>query len=518
MGFFGQILSFFSFTRRDDTTVDDLQETYNLSSLDNLLATRYIEHELSPAKTDGNRIAILNQAIKSPEIQSIIKNKALGYFGSGLTIQFLYEDEELTKKVEKAFKQWQEKENCDLRGMHSFTEMLDIASAEEERAGGIIFRHHFSPDFKFGYKIEMIPVSYIDYKKHDPSKNLFNGQQLDKNGARAGIWFKNSENDPSKFVDISELVVFIPAWVDAKQLTPIPKLLAIAAHLKGIEEYRNAEIQMSIKAASRPFFWFTSLFADVLGKTKNAFQSNGAQQQTNLALAKMIELTKKKLTNEHLLALPSEDKVQQIIADRASILNILTDEAWEAIAGATGIPVSILRNSAKGNNFASLKALTQIFEKSCEKGFGAYEEHIIRPIIRGKLFKMMGVVGVPSSVINAENDWEITYMPATGRIDISPQDTMKQHVAGLEAGITTINSIAVRAGTTGEELMREVAEEKAMKEALDIEMRKKYNLPDPAEEQKKAEEQAKEQNAVKTEAVNNVNAMFQAFSQEIEAI
>ena len=47
---------------------------------------------------------------------------------------------------------------------------------------------------------------------------------------------------------------------------------------------------------------------------------------------------------------------------------------------------------------------------------------------------------------------------------------------------------------------------------------KKYNLPDPAEEQKKAEEQAKEQNAVKTEAVNNVNAMFQAFSQEIEAI
>lgn len=53
---------------------------------------------------------------------------------------------------------------------------------------------------------------------------------------------------------------------------------------------------------------------------------------------------------------------------------------------------------------------------------------------------------------------------------------MKQHTAGLEAGITTIDSIATKAGMTGDELMQQVADEKA-KASLQ-EARKKYGLPD----------------------------------------
>ena len=523
MSILSRMLGFLPVLRRDITTMDDVAKTYTPYSHEDLLLKRFFEQEISPARTDGSRIAIVNQAVESPEIQSIIRNTALGLFGSGLTFQFIHKDKELTKKVERGFKEWQKKENCDLRGMHSFPDMLDLASAELLRAGGIIFRHHYSPSFKFGYKIEIIPVANIAYTKHDPQKNLFNGQQLDKNGARSGIWFQNTDNENPVFVNADELAIFIPSWVDAKQLTPIPMLKPVALQLESIDKYRNSEISMSIKAATRPFFWFTSLFANVLNRPNTALQANqSANDKSSSSLEKMRAIANSKLTSEQLLALPETDKVQQVETDRAPILDSLREESGEAIAGATSIPVSFLRNSAKGNNFASLKALAQLFEKFCEKDFGKYEEHIIRPIIEDRLFKMFALIGVPISIINNVEEWEIIFMPKTGRIDISPQDTMKQNVAGLEAGIVTINSIAMRSGKTGEELMGEVADERARQEWLLQEKRKEYGLPDPIEEQKKQEaqqqEQAKEESKTKTEAANNVNAMFAQFAAKIEAI
>ena len=476
---FDRFIGYFGLTRRDVTTINDVEETYTPYSLQNLYTTRYFEEENSPAKTDGTRVAIQNQAIKSPEIRAILRTQALGIFGSGLTIQFIHKNKELTKTVEWFFKEWQKKENCDLQGMRSFTDMLDLASDEIQRAGGVIYRHHYNPEWKFGYKIEIIPVANIDFQKHDPQKNLFNGHQLDKDGARSGIWFKNSTTSESVFVSASELVVYIPMWVDAKQLTPVAMLTPIALQLKSLDDYRNSEVQMSIKAANRPFFWFTQLFSDVLGKARNTFQQNGSSDKTSAAAAEQIKtLASSKLTKEQLVALPQDDKIQQVVTDRAPILDSLREESGEAIAGAVGTPVSFLRNSAKGNNFASLKALTQIFEKQCEKDFGKFIEHIIRDVIAERLLKMAPLVGVPISVINNPREWEITYMPTTGRIDISPQDSMKQHTAGLEAGITTIDSIATKAGMTGDELMQQVADEKAKQEYLLQEARKKYGLPD----------------------------------------
>ena len=182
MSILNRMLGFLPVFRRDITTMDDVAKTYERYSHEDLLLKRFFEQEISPARTDGSRIAIVNQAVESPEIQSIIRNTALGLFGSGLTFQFIHQDKKLTKKVEKGFKEWQKKENCDLRGMHSFPDMLDLASAELLRAGGIIFRHHYSPSFKFGYKIEIVPVANIAYTKHDPQKNLFNGLVQRGNG------------------------------------------------------------------------------------------------------------------------------------------------------------------------------------------------------------------------------------------------------------------------------------------------------------------------------------------------
>ena len=87
---FDRFIGYFGLTRRDVTTINDVEETYTPYSLQNLYTTRYFEEENSPAKTDGTRVAIQNQAIKSPEIRAILRTQALGIFGSGLTIQFIH--------------------------------------------------------------------------------------------------------------------------------------------------------------------------------------------------------------------------------------------------------------------------------------------------------------------------------------------------------------------------------------------------------------------------------------------
>ena len=75
---------------------------------------------------------------------------------------------------------------------------------------------------------------------------------------------------------------------------------------------------------------------------------------------------------------------------------------------------------------------------------------------------------------------------------------MKQHTAGLEAGITTIDSIATKAGMTGDELMQQVADEKAKQEYLLQEARKKYGLPDTQPVvQQTPDTNAQEQNSAK---------------------
>lgn len=152
------------------------------------------------------------------ERNSDIMNSVTGAFrrnvvGGGFALQAKTEDTELNKEIEKAWKRWCKKQNCDVTGTQSLNQIIRMAVQRKKVDGGILFVKRYTKEGFVPFKIQMIEVDELDIGRMQPKNS--------DNKVVGGIEF-NSWNRPVGYFirqyDIDGYSQRETIWLDAKDV------------------------------------------------------------------------------------------------------------------------------------------------------------------------------------------------------------------------------------------------------------------------------------------------------------
>ena len=152
------------------------------------------------------------------ERNSDVMNSVTGAFkrnvvGSGFSVQAKTGDSEINKSIDKAWKKWCKKQNCDITGTQSLNQIVRMAVERKKIDGGILFVKRYTKDGFVPFKLQMIEVDELDINSVTP-KNA-------GNKVVGGIEF-NSYNKPIGYFirqyDLDGYNMKEPIWVEAKDV------------------------------------------------------------------------------------------------------------------------------------------------------------------------------------------------------------------------------------------------------------------------------------------------------------
>lgn len=152
------------------------------------------------------------------ERNSDIMNSVVGAYkrnivGGGYHVQVRTDDQELNKTIEKAWKKWCKKQNCDVTGTQSLNQIIRMAVERKKIDGGILFVKRYTSDGFVPFKLQMIEVDELDNGTVQPKQK--------GNKVVGGIEY-NSFNKPVGYFirqyDIDGYSQRDPVWVDAKDV------------------------------------------------------------------------------------------------------------------------------------------------------------------------------------------------------------------------------------------------------------------------------------------------------------
>lgn len=169
------------------------------------LTDRYSRDEVKARARDLERNSDIMNSVVGPFKRNVV--------GGGFTVQAKTEDTELNKQLEKAWKRWCKKQNCDITGTQSLNQIIRMAVTRKKVDGGILFVKRYTNDGFVPFKLQMIEVDELDSGTVNPKNS--------GNKVIGGIEF-NSYNRPIGYFirqyDIDGYGMREAVWVDAKDV------------------------------------------------------------------------------------------------------------------------------------------------------------------------------------------------------------------------------------------------------------------------------------------------------------
>lgn len=83
-------------------------------------------------------------------------------FGAGYRLRAGSEDDELNQEIERLWKLWCKKQNCDVTGTQSFDAMMRMAIQRKKIDGGILLLKRYTPDGFVPFKLQALEVDELD--------------------------------------------------------------------------------------------------------------------------------------------------------------------------------------------------------------------------------------------------------------------------------------------------------------------------------------------------------------------
>lgn len=152
------------------------------------------------------------------ERNSDIMNSVVGAYkrnvvGGGYHVQVRTDDNELNKQIERAWKKWCKKQNCDVTGTQSLNQIIRMAVERKKIDGGILFIKRYTKDGLVPFKLQMIEVDELDTGTVQPKHNgnkVVGGIEYNDYNKPIGYFIRQYEIDGYSQRD--------PIWVDAKDV------------------------------------------------------------------------------------------------------------------------------------------------------------------------------------------------------------------------------------------------------------------------------------------------------------
>jgi len=118
--------------------------------------------------------------------------------GGGYALQVKTPDEVLNKEIEKQWKRWCKKKNCDVTGTQSFNQMLRMAVERKKVDGGMLFIKRYTDGGIVPFKIQAIEVDELDISQMTPKEvtnRVVGGIEYSSYNKPMGYWIKRYSID-----------------------------------------------------------------------------------------------------------------------------------------------------------------------------------------------------------------------------------------------------------------------------------------------------------------------------------
>lgn len=196
---------------------EELRSSYDAGSYDKSNRNWNVSNSSAEITDRYSRDGVRARA-RDLERNSDIMNSVIGAFkrnivGGGYHVQVKTEDEDLNTRIEKAWKKWCKKQNCDITGTQSLNQIIRMAVERKKIDGGILFVKRYTSDGFVPFKLQMIEVDELDSGTVQPKNK--------GNKVVGGIEF-NSFNKPVGYFirqyDVEGYGLREPIWIEAKDV------------------------------------------------------------------------------------------------------------------------------------------------------------------------------------------------------------------------------------------------------------------------------------------------------------
>lgn len=195
----------------------EMERNYDAAGYDRLNTNWRVTNE-SGEMTDRFHRDVVRARARDLERNSDIMNAVVrsyrrNVFGAGYRLQAWSGDEKLNSQIEKLWKVWCKKQNCDVTGTQSFASMMRMAVQRKKIDGGILFLKRYTSGGLVPFKLQAIEVDELDSASVKP--------RYKGNRVVGGIEY-NSWNRPVGYYirqySIDGMTVENPVYLEAKDV------------------------------------------------------------------------------------------------------------------------------------------------------------------------------------------------------------------------------------------------------------------------------------------------------------
>ena len=163
---------------------------------------RYSRDTVRARARDLERNSDMMNSVVGPFVRNVV--------GKGLVLQAETGDTDLNEQIERLWKIWCKKRNCDVTGTQSLNQMLRMAVRRKKVDGGILFVKRYTTGGLLPFKLQMFEVDELDASQAAPKhKNdrVVGGIEYNRYNAPVGYWIRQYAIDGMAIVE----PIFLPA-------------------------------------------------------------------------------------------------------------------------------------------------------------------------------------------------------------------------------------------------------------------------------------------------------------------
>ena len=167
--------------------------------------------------------------------------------GGGYTVQPKTGDAALNDELIRLWNIWCKKQNCDVTGMQSFTQMMRMAVTRKKIDGGIIFLKRYTSEGLLPFKLQMLEVDELDSSSitpKDQGNKVVGGIEYNQYNKPVGYYIRQYSYDgmemPEPYYMDAKDVIFVFSKKRPSQLREIPDFTQTMTRIRDVNEFMTA--------------------------------------------------------------------------------------------------------------------------------------------------------------------------------------------------------------------------------------------------------------------------------------
>lgn len=232
----------------------------------------------------------------SDMLNSVVGAFKRNVFGGGFSLRAKTGEESINTELEKAWKRWCKKQNCDVTGTQSFNQIMRMCVQRKKVDGGILILKRYTNQGFIPFQLQTMEVDELDIAQLNPKKTgnrVVGGIEYNRWNRPMGYWFQQYDiegtlSPESIYVDAKD-VIFYYSKRRPSQIREMSDLSPTITRIRDANEFMTAvSVKERITACLSVFI--KKLNPSGIGRTNTDVGKKGVYEGKTIAPGMIREL------------------------------------------------------------------------------------------------------------------------------------------------------------------------------------------------------------------------------------